>query len=728
MIAELYLNGHRIDIENDIPLPVTYSLNEIENPTERNSAVSKTIEVVGTQNNDRVFGEIYMIDQYIIDFNPLEKAMAQIIRNGVETFRGIGQLLSIRKTKSLVVYELGLYGESADFIRSVSTKELTDIDFSDLNHEWNSTNVYDSWVVAGTGNGYCYPLIDYGQLPAGERTNTPPASQLYTTEMFYPGIYLKTYVDRIFSGAGFTYVSDFLNSEMFAKLVVPYGLAGLPLMPEQLLFQQMFFVGLDGGVQDITQGTTIQINFGIDTPEPFFNGGNYDTANFEFDCVTTDQYDFECHMNWQPNLSILGYDQTAIAQLFVNGASVGTLASYTWAPNTGNAVQVSGVLTGISLTAGDVVDVRVNFYLDTATPPPISYLRIFTDGSFWLNKISGTPTMAVGQVWDMNQTIVPKIKQSDFMAWVFKMFNCFVMPDKYDSKKLYIEPFPDFYATTEPPIDWTQKLDIEQTMTIEPVALATQKTFVFNHRDGGEFIAKKYQTAFNSSYGSRIYEIENEFATDTNEQTNLFAIAPMSGYTSSSRLISRIWDMDENGIVKPINPGLRIMFHGFIEYPKNAGFFVFEGTPLASFPYAGHLDNLYNPEYDLCFGIPREIYWTNNTETNQFWKYTNGNLFNRYWRNYVDELTNVDAKRLVANINLDSIDIYNLDFRKLILIGNTMFRLISIRDFDANKNTSTTCEFIRVTNIETFVATQFTLTNGANAFIGDEPKPYTIIE
>jgi len=726
MIAELYLNGHRIDIENDIPLPVTYSLNEIENPTERNSAVSKTIEVVGTQNNDRVFGEIYMIDQYIIDFNPLEKATAQIIRNGVETFRGIGQLLSIRKTKSLVVYELGLYGESADFIRSVSTKELTDIDFSDLNHEWNSTNVYDSWVVAGTGNGYCYPLIDYGQLPPGDRTNIPPSSQMYTTEMFYPGIYLKEYVDRIFEDAGFTYVSDFLNSELFAKLVIPYGLAGLPLMPEELAIQQMFFVGLTGGSQFINSGDNDKVNFGVDTPEPFFNGGNYDTTNFQFECVTTDLYDFECHVKCQPVVATT-FERTAVGQLYVNNTPVGTFFNALWEPGDVGGYTLSGVLTEIPLEIGDVVDVRVSYFVDGATP---SYLIIFRDNdeTFWLNKISGTPTMVVGQTWDMNQTIVPKIKQSDFMAWVFKMFNCFVMPDKFDSKKLYIEPFPDFYATTEPPIDWTQKLDVEQTMTIEPVALATQKTFSFKHRDGGEFIAKKYQTAFNSSYGSRVYEIQNEFATDSNEQTNLFAIAPMSGYTSSSRLMSRIWDMDENGVVKPINPGLRIMFHGFIEYPTIAGFFAFEGTPLASFPYAGHLDNLYNPQHDLCFGIPREIYWTNNTETNQFWKYTNGNLFNRYWRNYIDELTNVDAKRLVANINLDSIDIYNLDFRKLILIGNTMFRLISVRDFDANKNTSTTCEFIRVTNIEPFVATQFTLTNGANAFIGDEPKPYTIIE
>ena len=725
MIAELYLNGHRIDIENDIPLPVTYSLNEIENPTERNSAVSKTIEVVGTSNNDRVFGEIYMIDQYIIDFNPLEKATAQIIRNGVETFRGIGQLLSIRKTKSLVVYELGLYGESADFIRSVSTKELTDIDFSDLNHEWNSTNVYDSWVVAGTGNGYCYPLIDYGQLPAGDRTNTPPVSQFYTTEKFYPGIYLKEYVDRIFEDAGFTYVSDFLNSELFAKLVVPYGLAGLPLMPEELAIQQMFRIGLDVESQRVFRGTNPKIRFGVDTPEPFFNGGNYDTTNFQFECVTTDLYDFECHIKVQPQFPNLVLPQLITCQLFVNNTPSGIFFSYEWPALNGDLVFLSGVLTGIPLNVGDVVDVRLYFFVDGLTG---LYVEIFQDDSFWLNKISGTPTMAIGQTWDMNQTIVPKIKQSDFMAWVFKMFNCFVMPDKFDSKKLYVEPFPDFYATTEPPIDWTQKLDVEQTMTIEPVALATQKTFVFNHRDGGEFIAKKYQTAFNSSYGSRVYEIENEFATDSNSQTNLFAIAPMSGYTSSSRLMSRIWDMDENGVVKPINPGLRIMFHGFIEYPTIAGFFVFEGTPLASFPYAGHLDNLYNPQHDLCFGIPREIYWTNNTETNQFWKYTNGNLFNRYWRNYINELTNVDAKRLVANINLDSIDICNLDFRKLILIGNTMFRLISVRDFDANKSTSTTCEFIRVTNIEPFEATQFTLTNGANAFIGDEPKPQTIIE
>ena len=726
MTTELYLNGHRIDIENDIPLPITYSLNEIENPTERNSAVSKTIEVVGTQNNDRVFGEIYMIDQYVIDFNPLQKAVATIVKNGVETFRGIGQLLTIKKTGGLIVYELGLYGESADFMRSISTKELTDIDFSDLNHDWDSTNIFDSWVVAGTGIGYCYPLIDYGQLPAGERTNTPPASMLYTPEMFYPGIYLKEYVDRIFDDAGFTYQSTFLNSELFAKLIVPYGVSGLPLMPDELAIQQLFFIGLYLGSQFIFAGDNDKVNFGIDTPEPFFNGGNYDTANYQFECSTTDLYDFECHIRCQPSFATT-LERNMICQLYVNNAPVGTFFSGTWEPGDVGLYTFSGVLTEIPLNVGDVVDVRVSYFIEDTTP---TYLVIFQDNdeTFWLNKISGTPTMVVGQTWDMNQTIVPKIKQSEFMQWVFKMFNCFVMPDKFDSKKLYIEPFIDFYFTTQPALDWTNRIDTDATMEIEPVAVSNAKTFMFQHRDGGEFIAKKYQTAFGESYGSRKYEIQNEFATDVNEQTNTFAIAPLSGYTSSSRLISRIWDMDQNNVVKPINPGLRIMFHQYLEYPVNAGFFVFDGTPLPSFPYAGHLDNPYNPDHDLCFGIPREVYWTNNSETNQFWKYTNGNLFNRYWKNYVDELTNVDAKRLVCNMNLDEIDLYNLDFRQLILIGNTLFRLISIRDFDANKNGSTTCEFIRVTSISPFVASQFNLSNGANAFIGDEPKPQTIIQ
>jgi len=428
---------------------------------------------------------------------------------------------------------------------------LTDIDFTDLNPEWNSTNVYDSWVVAGTGNGYCYPLIDYGQLPAGERTNTPPASQLYTTEMFYPGIYLKEYVDRIFAGAGFTYVSDFLNSELFAKLVVPYGLAGLPLMPEELAIQQMFFVGLTGGSQFINSGDNDKVNFGVDTPEPFFNGGNYDTTNFQFECVTTDLYDFECHVKCQPVFATT-LERIVVGQLYVNNVSVGTFFNGLWEPGDVGGYTLSGVLTEIPLEIGDVVDVRVSYFIDDATP---SYLIIFQDNdeTFWLNKISGTPTMVVGQTWDMNQTIVPKIKQSDFMTWVFKMFNCFVMPDKFDSKKLYIEPFNDFYFTTQPALDWTNRIDTDATMEIEPVAVSNAKTFMFQHRDGGEFIAKKYQTAFNSSYGSRVYEIQNEFATDSNEQTNLFAIAPMSGYTSSSRLMSRIWDMDESGVVKPDN-------------------------------------------------------------------------------------------------------------------------------------------------------------------------------
>ena len=53
------------------------------------------------------------------------------------------------------------------------------------------------------GTGYYYPFIDYGQ--DFERQNTAPASFFYTVEDFYPAIYLKEYVDRIFEAAGFTY-------------------------------------------------------------------------------------------------------------------------------------------------------------------------------------------------------------------------------------------------------------------------------------------------------------------------------------------------------------------------------------------------------------------------------------------------------------------------------------------------------------------------------------------
>lgn len=61
--------------------------------------------------------------------------------------------------------------------------------------------------------------------------------------------------------------------------------------------------------------------------------------------------------------------------------------------------------------------------------------------------------------------------------------------------------------------------------------------------------------------------------------------------------------------------------------------------------------------------------------------YTNNNLFNKYWKNYVNETVSKEALQLELTMMLSSVDIYQLDFRKPIYYGGIRWRLLEIRDY-----------------------------------------------
>lgn len=723
MITELYINGQRLDLFDDVDINITYSVQDIENPTNRQSNFSRTIQIPSTTSNDAIFGSIYLFNTWVVDFDPSVKADCLILQSGNQVFEGVAQLLAIKQNESGRTYEIGLYGETANLFKTIGDAELTDLDFSDLNHVWDSTNIEDSWNFSETadGTGYYYPFIDYGQ--DFERQNTAPASFFYTVEDFYPAIYLKEYVDRIFEAAGFTYESNFLNGangSVFKQLIVPYGVSGVPYMTEDVIGPNLYYIGLSGGVQDIANGTTQQINLGEDTPSPFFNGGGYNVGGYDWTPITNGNYNFQFRCTMQPNLPNAGV-QTATAYLRINGANVATLFTYSWPSMNSSVVTINGFASNIPVVNTDAVDVAVQY-----TSFGANYVRIFTDETYWLNQFNGTPLMQPGYTWDMNQTIVPKVKQSDLLSSVISMFNLYVYPDKYNQKKLYIEPWSEFFD--QGIVDWTDKWDLNKGFEVLPSGFYNPKTFKFSYKNGGSFFEKRYQASYTQGYGTRIYNVENEFNTGDVSKEIVAGCGIMAGYTSSSRIAPRYFDMDQNGNVKPVAPGFRILFGRYATYPKDAGFFVFETTPFDKYPYAGTLDNPYEPTLDILFGVPREVYYSNNTETNAIYQYTDGNLFNTYWKNFVDTYTNKDAKKIIAYLQLTPVDMNNLDFRKLIYINGVLFYLLSVTDYKPNNDESTKVELLKVLNLPAFVPTTFELTNGTGAFINDEPKPQIITD
>lgn len=733
MITELYIDGQRLDLSDDIDIRLTYSITDIENPVERKGTVSRTIEVPGTPHNDNVFGSIYRFDQWVIGFDPSVRVNAYVLQNGVEVFNGIAQLLAVKSDGQFKTYELGLYGENVNLFKQLGDSELTDLDFSELNHEWDASNIVDAWTnsVGSTGNDYYYPAIDYGQA-SFTRTQAPsPYADVFTTEDFYPAISVKKYVDKIVSGAGFTYVSDFLTSQWFKQLIVPYGVSGVPYITQEQAQNNLYWIRLNG---DLTLNNLIfltQFQFGTSTPAPYFNGGNYNTGTKKFVAPADRTYNFQLRVTATLVQSTGPTTQVPLTcNLYKNGISVGANMVVLWDVNTpANTTITQDFFIQDTASVGDQYEIRY-------TGGAIGFtINVDSSNTYWLNQLAGTPKMEPGDTWNMNETIVPKVKQSDFLMYLVRMFNLFIMPDKYDPKKLYIEPFSDFYDTSNY-LDWTSRWDVEKGYEVVPCGYMNPKTYKFNYKDAGGYFEKRYQSAYQSSYGSRLYVSSNEFSNGEQSEDVGFGNSVMVGFSPSPRIYARYYDMDNKGSsvggdvtfdVKPVTPNLRILYHEYIPFPSDTEF-VFEGNQYPSYPYAGTLDNPYNPTTDLCFGIPRELYYQSDETSGAIYRYTNNNLFNRFWLDYVKLYTDKDAKKVKLFVQLTPVDVLNLDFRKPIYINGTLFYLLSVNDYDANSDESTSIELLKVLDLAPFTPTVFELTSGTGAFISDEPKPQLITE
>lgn len=219
-----------LDTYSDESISLNYNIADVYDLANKNSSYSKTLKFPNTRNNQQVFSEIFEINvtrQYDFNvastayFNPNRKVKAWILKDNVIQFEGNLQLTNIvyDYMQDTIVYECVVYSENDGLFKSIGELYLSDLNLSRFDHQWNSTNIMYSWE-APYGNGYYYPMIDYGTPLSLTRT--------FRVSDFMPGFYAKTLFDQIFAEAGYSYVSDFLSGEYFSHLVIPYSSKSIP--------------------------------------------------------------------------------------------------------------------------------------------------------------------------------------------------------------------------------------------------------------------------------------------------------------------------------------------------------------------------------------------------------------------------------------------------------------------------------------------------------------------
>ena len=692
-----------LDTMGGTDIAVTYSIGDIEDVTKQRGSFSKTITLPNTPTNRACFAYAYNIQSFVGGFQPNKRIRAAMWEDGVQVFSGVLQLLSMSKTKGTVTYEVGLFTDNVSLFKAIEGNMLVNTaGVTGMNHTPTSGHVSGTWTASGAlSSGYVYGVVDAGGftdiLNQGGGWFQAPWWSLG------PSIYVKKMVDLIFAEAGFRYSSNFFNSSLFNKLVIPYasGLRPINLSGSNIFAQST-------GITTFAEDVDISIPFSKDTPSPFYDNQGYWVASssiFVAPSVPT-------RWNIDVTLTVSG---AAIPSYFEANMSVRNLTD-----STDNAV-----ITNLKGQTGRQFVVRFqNVSIPANTTANIGFIVTYD----LFNNNFAIPSGATVQwtclenpqslgVLDMRTALPADVKQSDLLQDLQKMFNLQFMPDPQDPKLLYIEPWKDFYSSGS--LDWTQKADENAEQNITNGDPNAYTNVMFKYKDMGDYLSKTYKQSYplaREGYGGRIFNTSNFYGKgDKVVETLCGTLIPAS--FSTDKIVGRTWDIDgtlASGTVKALQTGYRLAQYNLIEgqtewaYQYGVSGNVALSVGILKMPFVSHIDNPYAPNVDLAFGQPRLVYYNAVNASGNPYAYTNNNLYNTYWLNYINETVSQEALQLELTMMLSSVDIYQLDFRKPIYYGGIRWRLLEIRDYLVGQMKPCRVTLRRILNLADFAATTTT--------------------
>jgi len=712
--ADAPSTGFDLDVSSDTDIAVTFSVQDLADVTKRKGAFSKTIALPSTKGNDAAFRHAYNVQSFVGGFTPNKQVKCAVWSDGVQVFAGTMQLLSMSVTKGQATYEVAIYGEEVALFSNMADVKLVDtVGVTGMNHTFSVSLVTGTWddsysdasgyvygIVDAAGHFHCYDVSNpLGPLAPLFSSVTPIFDRLIPIELMRPNIWVKKMVDLIFAQHGYRYQSAFFDTTEFERMVIPYAGDAFAYASGS----NKCYVGSEEVTWDTAQEKTIIFD---QTGDPFFNGddGKFNTINGIF--TASSQYAGKYQFRFEGLFT--GASGTTTLVISARDSS-GNLLKDIYGDDITYTQAIGAFSRGLSLDRTLILSpsqtLKVTVSSDTAgltlnaSTVQISLLETFS---------------RVGQSIDMRTALPADTLQIDLLADLQKMFNLYFYQSPQDPSLIYIEPWGDFY--TKPVVDWSQKSDENEEMTMVCGDPELRKRFTFAYRDGGEALSKQYRNTWQTGYGSRQYDTDNFYGRGEQViETKAATVIPAQYRTNI--VMGRTWDVEADGSIRTMKTGYRLAQYNYVKMqPSPSGsvetWLWVDGFKTAAsswvsgdtLPYIGHVDNPYNPSQDLAFGMPRQLYFALPDGQAGFTPYTNNNLFNTYWKNYIEEIASKEAMQVEATFLLTVMDIATLDFRAPVYWHGIRWRLLEIKDYRIGQNVMCRVTLRRILNLAEFSA------------------------
>jgi len=741
--TRIYLEGFgNIELYDNVPISLNYSVAEIQDISKKNSSFSKTINIPGTKNNNELLGQLFDISIADSSFDINTKVPCKIYGADITLMKGYFRLMGINKVsptsvggEELIEYEALVFDQTTDFYDKLSDTLLSDLDFSQYNHEYGYTSIIGS--SAHTADDiYCYPML-YNE-------NTIA----YYTNDFQPSIYLKAYIDKAFQTVQYSYESEFFESDYFKSLIIPFN--GEKVENTQAVIDaRKFQVGMTGASDYVSytyaqsattsygSGITMPYNSDNDQNIPYFDSGNtYNVSTYKFTSDANQIFDLRFKIKAQTfatnplTQSIKLYDsfgnvvlsQAKIncrASLYKNGVSIlnspilinqsigNTITSGSSSSTATTTLDYT--FANIQAGVGDQFEIRFRpsivmplnsvWRLGPSYGSNTPYWPTFTfkfdvtasgqtTGNNFLLNSPHLGELMDGDTVELNNFIPKQQKIKDVFSSVLKMFNLYVEQDADYENKLLIKTREQYYSGNTYN-DWTDKIAIDRDINIKFIPELQNKDLILTYKSDSDVLNKSYSDQTKEVYGQKKYIFDNDFLQGQKKVELIFSPTPLTKNGFNLTVPGILSQSPKNNIRILYKPDGWITQTGTswnYKYVTTGG--TVATSTFTSYPYAGHFDRPQFPTEDINFGQVQYLYYSD------YGNITDNNLSSKYYFNQVDQM--LEGKLLTAYFDLNYVDILNLRFSDKVFIKDSYYIINKVMDFNPINGDLTKVELLKV--------------------------------
>jgi hypothetical protein len=732
--VEGYLN-----VKEEVSVPLNFAISDIREPENRTGSFSKTIVLAGDKNNNQLLNNYFEVNIQAGTFDVNKRHKCVVLQNNIPVLdNAYIRLLSVTKVQNtygqddLVEYQIQVRDSIGDFFKEINNNELTDLDFSEFNHIYNAQNVVDSFDHTWEdGYKYILPWIE--------------DNQYYLTEAFpgiYAKQYWDRIHEQ--AGYEYDWDSLSADTVQFDKLIIPFNgdikkleqdaVDDIEVLAEdsstQLVtgFDFNNFLNIPTTFSKLNVQTEIKDNYGYYNPTTSQYQNTFiiqppDFISYEVDIqwemfvnnnagapvYTSTFYPASGNYITQPK-AVLGNSSGQVkdikgltptwldsrASTQTDGSVLLTQASTQPSPfPVGQTVIASGSSSNIVLSTSNValnellelgMSQSLGIYQGFRTASNPNYTQINAGVEIRVKSVSVRITPSV-ESFGFNYPVIlknfapKKIKQSDFLKSIYRMYNLYIEIDPVKPNRLIYKSRDEYYDGGKL-VDWTKKLakDQKQDLIFIP-ELSTKKIVLTYKQDDKDFLQKAYIEETGEVYGQVEVTFDNESVKGVDKKELIFS--PTLNLWTSFGTNNPVWES-----FSPKN-NIRILLDngeqgcGYFTIQNYAGNSVQSNT----YPFVSMLDRPENPLFDIAFGIC-DFYPYNIQNP------TANNLYTNFWRRTFAQINT--GKLMVAYFDLNETDIFKMTLSDKIRINNSYWHINKIIDYNANKAGLTKVELISI--------------------------------